>query len=60
MLAAFEKAVKRAYTERKPVEQLAKEVEKIDPSFGDVVRNIVSNKWAVGLVIILALSRRAT
>ena len=40
MLAAFEKAIRVAYANKTPPEQLAKEVEKIDPSFGDAVRKI--------------------
>jgi hypothetical protein len=55
MLAAFRLAVQKAYTEKKPPETLAKEVEKIDPAFGDVIRKSGNNYLLVLLLIILAI-----
>ncbi len=43
MLASFEEAIKKAYAEKSDPEQLAKEVEKIDPSFGEAVREAGKN-----------------
>ncbi len=56
MLAAFSAAVTKAYEEKKPAEELAKEVEKIDPAFGDVIRRSGGNKqfYLVSLVLIVA------
>jgi hypothetical protein len=54
MLAAFEAAVRKAYTEKTPPEQLAREVEKIDPTFGDAFRKAGKNNlYAVSLVFAL-------
>lgn len=54
MLAAFSAAVKKAYEEKKPPEELAKEVEKIDPSFGEIIRKSGSSKqfYLVSLLLI--------
>jgi hypothetical protein len=59
MLAAFGEAVKKAYEEKKPPEELAEEVEKIDPSFGPVVRRsgVTPGYYLLILLIILAAIR---
>lgn len=56
MLVAFDTAVKKAYAEKTAPEQLAKEVEKIDPSFGVIVRKVGKNKhlYLASLLIVLA------
>lgn len=56
MLAAFSTAIKTGYEQKKPPEELAREVEKIDPSFGEVIRKSGSNKqfYLVALLLILA------
>ena len=56
MLGAFGAAVKKAYEVKKPPEELAKEVEKIDPSFGEIIRKSGSNKklYLVSLLLIVA------
>ncbi len=56
MLGAFGKAVKKAYEVKKPPEELATEVEKIDPSFGEIIRKSGSNKrfYLVSLLLIVA------
>ena len=58
MLAAFEAAVRRAYKEKKAPEELAKDVEKIDPTFGAVVRETGSRSnghfYRYALLAILA------
>lgn len=56
MLAAFSSAIRLGYVQKKPPEELAKEVEKIDPSFGEVIRKSGSNKqfYLVALLLILA------
>lgn len=56
-LYAFERAVRAAYEAKTEPEHLAKEVEKIDPSFGQVVRNNIGknkNLYAATLLICLA------
>ena len=52
MLAALEAVVTKAYREKQPSEELAKEVEKIDPTFGDVVRKACLK---VGLPLVLMI-----
>jgi hypothetical protein len=56
MLAAFERAIQVAYANKTAPEQLAKEVEKIDPSFGDAVRKAGSfnHLYLSALIIFLA------
>jgi hypothetical protein len=56
MLAAFGTAVTKAQKENTPTEQLAAEVEKIDPSFGEAVRKAGANNATkvVGLLVLLA------
>lgn len=56
MLAAFEAAVKKAYAEKTAPEQLAKEVEKIDPSFGEAVRKAGSNNHLYVASLLIALA----
>jgi hypothetical protein len=56
MLAAFEAAVKKAYAEKAAPEQLAKEVEKIDPSFGEVVRKVGKNNHLYLASLLIALA----
>ena len=56
MLAAFEAAVKKAYAEKTAPEQLAKEVEKIDPSFGDAVRKAGNNNHLYVASLLIALA----
>jgi hypothetical protein len=62
MLAAFEAAVKKAVVEKITAEQLAKEVEKIDPSFGEVVRKVGKNNhlYIASLLIALAAIKSCT
>lgn len=59
MLVAFSVAVKKAYVEKKPPEDLANEVGKIEPSFGDVVRKSGGDTklYVVVLLLILAAIR---
>jgi hypothetical protein len=56
MLANFEAAVKSAYANKTPPEQLAREVESIDKSLGDVVRKVGKNNhlYIAALLVILA------
>jgi hypothetical protein len=57
MLLQFSRAAKKAYVEQQPPEVLAREVEKIDPSFGAVVRKSGNSdfyRYAL-LMIILAV-----
>lgn len=56
MLAAFATAVKKAYEERKPLEELAKEVEKIDPTFGEIIRKAGTNSRFYIVALLLTLS----
>jgi hypothetical protein len=59
MLAALSTAVKKAYENKTPPDILAKEVEKIDPTFGEVIRksNITPGFYLVVLLIILQMIR---
>lgn len=52
MLLAFEAAVQKAYAQKMTPENLAEQVGKIDPSFGEIVRKVGTN--VVGLLILLA------
>ncbi|MGO9109180.1 MAG: hypothetical protein ACLP9L_08110 [Thermoguttaceae bacterium] len=55
MLATFAKAVRAAYNNKTEPEQLALEVEKIDPSFGNLIRQTGTsrNQFLVVLLMIL-------
>jgi hypothetical protein len=59
MLAAFEAAVRRAYRERKSPEELAKEVEKIDPSFGAVIRRNADPSIYLTILLLILLTIRS-
>ena len=61
MLAALSAAVRKAYQDKKPPEEVAQEVEKIDPALGAVIRKNASTPlyWLV-LILILAAHRSAT
>lgn len=56
MLAAFEKAVQVAYANKTAPEQLAKEVEKIDPSFGDAVRKAGASNHLYLAALLISLA----
>ncbi|WON74214.1 hypothetical protein [Nitrosospira sp. Is2] len=45
-------AVKNAYKEKKPAEELAREVEKIDPTFGELIRNVKRKLYFTSLLLI--------
>ena len=59
MLKALEVAIREAYEQKRPAEDLAEEVEKIDPSFGEIVRESGKNStlYVASLLIILAAIR---
>jgi len=56
MLLALESRVKQAYLNKTPQNVLADEVEKIDPSFGDLVRNSTSSNKLYFTILILILA----
>jgi hypothetical protein len=55
MLAAFGAAVRRAYKEKKPPEELAREVEKIDPSFGAAIRKSGNSGFYLTALLMIIL-----
>jgi hypothetical protein len=59
MLAAFEAAVRRAYKEKKPPEELAKEVERIDPTFGAVIRRSANTSFYLTILLLILLTIRS-
>lgn len=57
MLASFEEAIQFAYAHKSSPAQLASEVEKIDPSFAEVVRNTgASNNLYLGVLMIILMA----
>jgi hypothetical protein len=57
MLAALSAAVRKAYQDKKPPEEVAQEVEKIDPALGAVIRKNASTPlyWLVLILILAAI-----
>lgn len=56
MLAKFSHAVQEAYRDKTAPEDLAREVEQIDPRFGEIIRDARKNPrlYTVALILILA------
>jgi hypothetical protein len=62
MLVALESSVKNAYLNKTPKDELADEVTKIDPSFGDLIRNASTTNrlYLTFLLLLLAFIKSCT
>ena len=59
MLAALQVIIRNAFTEKKPVEEVAQEVEKIDASLGPLIRSSATRgNYLIALLLILYTIQR--